>query len=72
MPTEASARRVARSVETVAGEVGEVDATDECQLVVDDDELLVVTVHRALVRVQRADDLVAGAERFADRTDGLA
>ena len=41
-------------VPAVAAEVGEVDATDEGDLVVDHDELLVVAVQQALARVERA------------------
>jgi hypothetical protein len=52
-------------VEPVAGEVGQVDATDERHLVVHDHELLVVAVHRPLVRVERALHAVPAAELVA-------
>ena len=58
------------AVEAVAGEVGEVDAADERELVVDDHELLVVAVQRALVRVERARDGGASAKRVADAAYG--
>src|ERR1035437_8433200 len=40
----------------ITAEVRQVDAADKRELVVDHDELLVVAVHRALVRVQRGLD----------------
>ena len=61
------------AVEAVAREAGEVDAADECDLVVDDHELLVMAVQRPLVRVERARDGSASAELVADpayRTPG--
>jgi hypothetical protein len=42
------------AVVAIAAERGEVDAADEGEFAVDDHELLVVAVHRALVRVERA------------------
>ena len=63
----ASRRRRARMVvpvETVARFGGEVDPADERDAVVDDDRLLVVAVHRPLLRVERALDL-----RVARRAD---
>ena len=52
-------------VEAVAAERGQVDAADERDLAVDDHELLVVAVHRALVRVERAPDPRAAHELLA-------
>ena len=66
VPAEAPARGMTRPVEPVAGEIGEIDAAHERQLVVDDDELLVMAMQRPLVRVERAHDLIALAERLAD------
>ena len=57
-------------VETVAGEIREVDAAHEGQLVVDDHELLVVAVQRPLVRVERAHDGAVLAERIAHAAHG--
>src|SRR5829696_6479507 len=48
VPAEAPARGMLRGVPTIATEVGEIDATDESELVVDHDELLVVAVQEAL------------------------
>ena len=55
------------AVEAIAAERGQVDPADERDLAVDDHELLVVAMHRALVGVERAlharaaDELVAHA-----------
>ena len=54
MPAQGATHRMFAGVKAVAAERGEVDPTDERDLAVDDDELLVVAVHRALVRVERA------------------
>ena len=51
VPAQAPAGRVPARVPAVAAEVGEVDAADEGDLVVDHDELLVVAVQEALARV---------------------
>ena len=48
--------RVLGVVPAVARERGEVDPADERDLVVDDHELLVMAVHRALARVEHASD----------------
>ena len=56
-------------VEPVAAERGEVDPADERGLAVDDDELLVVAVHRPLVCVERERDARAVRERVADGGD---
>ena len=47
---------MAGRIEPVAGEIGEIDAADERAIVVDDDELLVMAVHRALASVRRDED----------------
>jgi hypothetical protein len=39
---------------TGAAKIGQVDAADKRDLVIDHDELLVVAVHRTLMRVQRS------------------
>ena len=52
----ARARRVMARVESVAGLRGEVDAADERDAVVDHDRLLVMAMHRPLLRVERALD----------------
>ena len=72
VPAKAPARRMTRPVEPVAGEVGEIDAAHEGQLVVDDHELLVVAMQRPFMRIERAHDLVALAERFPDAAHGTS
>ena len=57
VPAELAPGRVAGGVEAVAGLVGQVDAVDERDLVVDDDRLLVVAVDRVLARVAVGLDL---------------
>src|SRR5579863_3018193 len=65
VPPESRTHRMVIGVEPVATEIGEVDAADERDLAVDDHELLVVAVHRPLVRVERTlharatDELIA-------------
>ena len=59
MPAETAAHRMITGVETIAAERGQVDAPDERDLAVDDHQLLVVAMHRPLVRIKRA--LHAGA-----------
>jgi hypothetical protein len=49
----------------IAGFRGQVDSADEGDAVVDDDRLLVVAVHRPLLRIERAADLRAGTEALA-------
>ena len=67
MPAQPAAHRMVAGVEAIAAERGEVDAADERDLAVDDHQLLVVAMHRPLVRVERAsharaaDQLVAHA-----------
>ena len=56
VPAERAAVRMARRVQAIAREVGEVDAADEGALVVDDHELLVVAVHRPLAAVRSDPD----------------
>ena len=65
VPADVRARRVVAPVEAVARLGGEVDAADERDAVVDDDRLLVVAVHRPLLRVERALDLRAAHEAIA-------
>ena len=54
VPAEATAHGMVARVETVASEGRQVDAPDERNLSVHDHELLVMTVHGALARVQGA------------------
>jgi hypothetical protein len=56
-------------VEAVAREIGEVDAADERELVVDHDRLLVVAVHRPLAAVERTADARRGTQPLARRPD---
>jgi len=55
---------------TITAEVRQVDAADKGDLVVDHDELLVVAVHRALVRVQRGLDARPAHELVAPLAHG--
>ena len=55
-----------RGVPAVAVEVGQVDATDECDPVIDHDRFLVVAVHGTLPRVQRDLDASAVDQPLAD------
>ena len=59
-------------VVAITAEVRQVDAADEGDLVVDHDELLVVAVHRALVRVQRGLDARPAHELVAPLAHGGA
>lgn len=59
-------------VEAVPRFRGQVDATDEGDAVIDDDRLLVVTVQRALSRIERAADPRTAAQVVAHRPDGPA
>ena len=54
MPADRRPRRVIARVVAVAGLGGEIDAADERHPVVDHDRLLVMAVHRPLVRVEAA------------------
>jgi hypothetical protein len=49
----------------ITAEVGQIDPADKSDLVVDNDELLVVAVHRALLRVQRGLDTRPAHELIA-------
>ena len=69
MPADVVPRDVRRGVEAIAGIRRQVDAADERDLIVDDDELLVVTVQRALLRVGCELDLGAGRERMTNAVD---
>ena len=65
VPADVRPRRMVVPVETVARLGGEVDPADERDAVVDDDRLLVVAVHRPLLRVERALDLRVADEAIA-------
>ncbi len=66
VPADRSAGGVVVRVEPVAGFGCQVDAADEGDAVVDDDRLFVMAVHRPLLRIEGALDLVS------DRSDALA
>ena len=65
VPAEPVAGRVLVRVEPVARQGGQIDPAHERRLVVDDDELLVVAVERALPRVERHGDAGAAGELVA-------
>lgn len=65
VPAERVARRMVAVVEPLAPERREVDPTDEGDPIVDDDELLVMTVHRSLVRVEGHRDARAANQLVA-------
>jgi hypothetical protein len=52
---------------TITAEIRQIDPADKRELVIDHDELLVVAVHRALVRVQRRLDPRPAHELIASR-----
>ena len=54
VPAEPAAHRVLAGVVAIAAERGDVDTADERDLAVDDHELLVMAVHRTLMRVELA------------------
>ena len=56
-----------RRVEAVTGEIREVDAADERDLVVDHDRLLMVAVHRPLVAIERTLDPRRDTQPLASR-----
>jgi hypothetical protein len=62
VPAEAAASGVLRRVPAIAAQVGEIDAADEGDLVVDHDELLVVAVQEALAIVERDADIGVARE----------
>ena len=62
VPAVDAAVDVIAAVETVHRIVSQVDAADEGDLAIDDDQLLVMGVHRALMAVQLYLDLRAGRE----------
>ena len=72
VPADVRARRVVVPVEAVARLGGEVDPADERDAVVDDDRLLVVAMHRPLLRVERALDLRLAHEAIAHLPHVLA
>ena len=61
------ARRMLGRVEAVAGLGGEIDAADERDPVVDHDRLLVMAVHRPLLRVELALDPRVARQLVAHR-----
>ena len=71
VPAMRAARRVVAPVEAVALQRRQVDPTDERQLAVDDHELLVMTVHRPLARVEGVADPRAAGEQLERLTDLL-
>jgi hypothetical protein len=70
VPAHPPARGMLGCVVAITAEVGQVDAANKSDLVVDHDELLVVAVHRALVRVQRDLDPRSAHELLAPRAHG--
>jgi hypothetical protein len=59
-------------VKAIATERGQIYPADERDLAVDDDELLVVTMHRALVKIERALHACAAYELLAHAAHGRA
>ena len=72
MPAETVPVRMMRMIEAVAAELGQIDAADKGDLVIDDDDLLVVAVDRVLAGVQSALDSGAICEPVPDSAHGLA
>src|SRR5207249_10958071 len=62
VPAGGPSRRMSLPIPAVAVETGQVDASHECDSVIDDDRLLVMAVQRALARIERALDLGASHE----------
>src|SRR5207302_4382684 len=62
VPAEAAGVRMAAQVITIAVAISEVESPDECQLVVDDHELLVVAVDQMLAPIERDLHARAGPE----------
>ena len=62
MPAERASRWVALRIPSIAVEAGQVNATDERDPAIDNDRLLVVAVHRPLVRIQGTLDSSPGHE----------
>jgi hypothetical protein len=67
VPAHPPAPRMLGRVITITAKIRQIDAADKRELVVDHDELLVVAVHRALVRVQRGLDPRPAHELIAPR-----
>ena len=67
MPAHPPTPRMLGRVITITAEVRQIDAADKRDLVVDHDQLLVVAVHRTLVRVQRRLDPRPAHELIAPR-----
>ena len=72
VPTLLSARRVLLCVPALALVVRQVDAADERDAIVDDDELLVMAVHRPFLRVGGKPYSRAELERMPHAVDVLA
>jgi len=68
VPAEVAVHHVSAVVEPIASQRGHVDAADEGDLAVDDDQLLVVAVQRPFVGVERASDPGAADEILTDPT----
>ena len=69
VPAERAVRDVRARVEAVTTERRQVDAADERDAVVHEHELLVVTVHRSLLRVEPEADLRPELERVPDAVE---
>ena len=54
VPSQTAAHRMITGVETVAAERRQIDAPDERDLAIHDHQLLVMTMHRPLMRIKRA------------------
>src|SRR5947208_5723743 len=72
VPAEPASDRVLGCVEAIAAKRRQIDPADERDAAVDDHDLLVMAVHRALVRIEGADDRSARDELVADLSNGLA
>ncbi len=70
MPPEATAHRVISGVVPVAAQRRQVDAADERDLAVDDDQLLVMAVHWALAGIERDPHARAAKELVAHLPNG--
>ncbi len=72
MPSQGTAHRVITRVKPVAAKRGEVDPADERDLAVDDDQLLVMAVHRTLMSVECALDARATHQLLANLANGCS
>ena len=66
MPADRSPRRVVLGIPSVAMEVGQVDATDERDAIIDHDRLLMVAMHRPLPGVERTLNAAARHQLIAN------